>query len=157
MSTIRQFPQQVRVAGFTSIRQPSDLHQHSTLIGKVHLPMSNQPSHFIPKPASHVLFGLPFFFDLHCQNLMPFSTHDHPLSSTHDYTNIYDISLYIYISLYIIYIEHLQSLLVNSQLYMHTYIYIYKITHKYIEITHEKIEQLTVATPSFLHVSDYHI
>ena len=38
--------------GFTPTQQPSDLHQHSTLIGKVHLPYSNQPSHFLPRPAS---------------------------------------------------------------------------------------------------------
>ena len=60
MSKILLCPQQMRVAKFTSTQHQCDLYQHSTMIGKGHLPLSNQPSHFLPQPAFSI-FGLPFF------------------------------------------------------------------------------------------------
>ena len=45
------------MARLTSTRLQSDLRQHSTVIVKVHLPFSNQPSHFLPQPT----FWLAFF------------------------------------------------------------------------------------------------
>ena len=82
------YPQLVRVARFSSTQQQSDLHQHSTLIGKMHLPFLNQPSHllfqssfFVSSSASHSSI------DLQPRNVLPITIHDHPLSSTHDHTN----------------------------------------------------------------------
>ena len=76
------------VARFTSTQQQSDQHQHSTLIGKVHLPFSNQSSHFLPLPASTMFTMVSLsFYDLQPHNLMPFSRHAHPLSTAHDHTN----------------------------------------------------------------------
>ena len=78
----------------------TDLRQHSILIGKVHLPFSNQSTLSSSTCFFHVLFGLPFFlrppflpsaslssFGLQHQNLILFSRHDRPLSSTHDHTS----------------------------------------------------------------------
>ena len=51
----------------------SDLHQQSTLIGKMCLPCSNQPSHFFPPPASSVSSSAAHpFVDPQPQGLMPF-------------------------------------------------------------------------------------
>ena len=51
------YPRHVSVAIFTSTQHQSDFRQHATLIGKVHLPFSSQPSHHkslvtIPVPGS---------------------------------------------------------------------------------------------------------
>ena len=47
---------------------------HTTLIDKVHLPFSNQSSHFLPQPAfSMSSLASCSSFDLQPQNLMPFS------------------------------------------------------------------------------------
>ena len=68
MSKIWQYLQQVRVARFTSTQQQSCLRQHSTLIGKVHLPFSNQPSHFLPQRAvsmsSSAFLSLTFYLKI---------------------------------------------------------------------------------------------
>ena len=64
-------------------RLQSYLRQHSTLVGKVHLPFSNQSSHFLPQPAFSISsFGSHSSFYLQPHYLMPFSRCDHPLSST---------------------------------------------------------------------------
>ena len=55
MFEIWQHPQQARVAGFNPTMQQSDLRQHSTLIDKVHLPFTNQPSHFSQCPLRPLL------------------------------------------------------------------------------------------------------
>ena len=52
MSYGRWCPQQMRVARSTSTQCQSDYYQHSTLINIAHLPFSNQPSCFVPQPAS---------------------------------------------------------------------------------------------------------
>ena len=88
MFEIWQYPQQVRMARFTSTKQQSCLCRHSTLISKEHLPFSNQPSHILPQPAFFMSSSASFSsFDLQPQNLMPFSRHYHPLSSTNDHAN----------------------------------------------------------------------
>ena len=88
MYKIWSYPQQVRVTKFTSTQQQSDVHQHSTMIGKVHLPFSNKPSHFLPQPDFSMSSSASLSsFDVQPQNLIPFSRHDPPLSSTHDHTN----------------------------------------------------------------------
>ena len=72
MCKIWSYPQQVRVARFTSTQQQSDLHQHSTLIGKVHLLFSNQHSHFflnLPFPCPLRPTFLPLTFNLKIQCL----------------------------------------------------------------------------------------
>ena len=77
-----QYPQHVRVARFTSTQQQSDLWQHFTSIRKVHLPFSTK-LHTISSMSSLASLSS---FDLQSQNLMPFSRHDHTVSSTHDHT-----------------------------------------------------------------------
>ena len=74
----------MRVARFTSTQQPSEVRQHCTLIGKVHLPFPNQSSHFLPQPTFSMSSSASLSsFDLQLQNLIPFSEHlNHPLSST---------------------------------------------------------------------------
>ena len=77
MFKIKLYTQQVMVAVFTSTtQQHSCLRQHSTLTGKVYLPFSNQPPHFLPQP-DFFCFCLPFSFDFEILSLMPFSTLDH--------------------------------------------------------------------------------
>ena len=88
MCKIMQYPQQVRVARFSSTHPQSDLHRHSTLIGKVHHPFSNQSSHFLPQPASFMCSSAFLSsFDPQPQILMPNERHDRPHSLTHDHTN----------------------------------------------------------------------
>ena len=79
----------MRVARFTSTMQQSDLRQHSTLIGKVHLSFSSQPSYFLPQPAFSTSSSASLSsFVIQPQYLIPFSRHDHPLSSTHHETMV---------------------------------------------------------------------
>ena len=78
MFKIRQYPHQVRLARFTSTQQQSDLRRHPTMIGKVHLPFTNQPSHFLPQPA----FSMSSSASLSSFDLQPFSRHG-VLSSQH--------------------------------------------------------------------------
>ena len=79
ISKIWQYPQQMRVARFTSTQQQSCLSQHSTLNGKVHLSFSNQPSYFLPQPAiskssmaSHSSFDLQPHFTSQDVNILYF-------------------------------------------------------------------------------------
>ena len=73
---------------FTSTQQQSYLRQHSTLIGKLHLSFSSQPSFFLPQPSFFMSSSASLSsFDLQPQNLMPYPRHDHPLSSAHAHTN----------------------------------------------------------------------
>ena len=69
----------MRVARFTSTQQLSDLSHHYTSIVKVHLPFSNQPSHFLPQ-AAFSMSSLTYIstHDIQPQDIMPFSRHDHP-------------------------------------------------------------------------------
>ena len=78
-------PATIEGTASTSTYQPSDVHQHSALIGIVHLPFSSQPSHFLHQPASS-LASLSSF-DPKPPYPMPLSRRDHPLSSTHVHTN----------------------------------------------------------------------
>ena len=57
MFKIWWYPQQMRAVKLTSTQQQSCLLQHSTLICKVHLLFSNQPSHFLPQPASSMSYS----------------------------------------------------------------------------------------------------
>ena len=78
------YPQQVRLARFTSTQQQSCLRQHYTLISKVHLPISIQSSHFLHQPASFLSYLASLSsFDLQAQNLMPFSKQMTILSPQH--------------------------------------------------------------------------
>ena len=64
---------QLRVARYTSNQQQCDLRPHNNMISKVHLPFLNQPSHFIPQPASSMSsFTSLSSFDLQPQNQLPF-------------------------------------------------------------------------------------
>ena len=93
LTSTQQHPQEVTVARLTSTQQQSDYCQHSNLISKVHFPFSNQSSHFLPQPASFMSCSAYISsFYIQPQNLMPFTRHDHPLSSTHDNTSEYCLS-----------------------------------------------------------------
>ena len=100
MFNIWLYPQQVRVARFTSTHQQSDLRKQFTSSSNVHLPFSSQPHTFslnlhFPCPLSDLPLSSLSSFGLQPQDRTPFSrhdhptssTHDHPLSSTHDHTN----------------------------------------------------------------------
>ena len=66
--------QKVMVVRFTSNPHQSDIRQHSTNIGKVHLPFSYQPSHFPPQPSSSMSsLASISSFDHQPQNPMPIS------------------------------------------------------------------------------------
>ena len=68
----------MRVARSTSNYYQSGLLQHSTVIGKVHLPFSNQPSHFLPQPASSMSSSASLSsFDPQSQNLMTILSPQH--------------------------------------------------------------------------------
>ena len=97
MIKIWWYHQQVRVARFSSTQQQSCLRRHPTLISKVHLPFSNQPSHFLVHPAFSMSSSASLSsFDLQTKKLIPFSRHSHPPSSTHNHTNEHYQSQLIY-------------------------------------------------------------
>ena len=60
---------------------------HHTFFFNLLLPCLLQPASSMSSSTCffHVFFSFLSSFDLQCQCLMPFSRHDHPLSSTHDH------------------------------------------------------------------------
>ena len=71
----------MRVARFTYSQQLLDQHQQSMMISIVHLPSSNQPSHFLPQLASSTSSSASLSsFNLQPQYLLPFSTSTHPVT-----------------------------------------------------------------------------